>query len=90
MPLTKKDLTNLKSIIDASLEEKLTSVNKDFNKKLNKVDLNLNSKIELTLKDLKKIKKDLKTMLDFLDRQDVDLGKRVSSIEERLGIPPLH
>ena len=39
--------------------------------------------------DIKRIKKDVSTMIIFFDKTDVELNKRVKRIEKHLGLPQL-
>ena len=39
--------------------------------------------------DLRKIRKDINTVIDFFDREYLNLQKRVARTEEHLGLSPL-
>lgn len=75
MPLSKNDLQNIGQLIDSSLD--------------NKLEITLSKKINPLQKDIKKIKKDLSSMLDFLDNENIRLKKQVKRIEEHISLPQL-
>lgn len=52
------------------------------------VDQKLEVRLKPLKKDIGKIKEDVSVMLNFLDREDVKLGKRVSRIEDSLHFSP--
>lgn len=75
MKLLKMELSNRITQVEerlANIEIRLTNVEKD---------------IFLIKKDIKKIKKDLIYSVDFLDREFLQLNRRVERIEERLNLP---
>jgi len=54
----------------------------------NEVDESLDIKLKPIRKDMRKIKKDVKTLIDHFDKRDVRIQKRVKKIEEHLDFPP--
>lgn len=50
------------------------------------VDAKLDEKLEPIKKDIKKIKKDTGVLIDYFDRKDVQLQKRIMKIEKHLSL----
>jgi hypothetical protein len=46
----------------------------------------VDSKLQPLKRDVRKIKKDVSVVLDFLDRKDVELERRLSKVEIELGL----
>ncbi len=70
--LTKNDLNQISGLLDAKLDSKLAPIKKD---------------VPSLKKDVSKIRKDQKTMLDLLDREQMQQRKRIVRLEERAGLP---
>lgn len=63
----------------------------DLNQISKIVDKSLDSKLDLKLKPIKKdiaqIRKDQKTMLNLLDKEQMEQRKRIIRLEEHVGLP---
>ena len=73
--LTKNDLEQIGKIIKAETEP--------LKKQLDEQ----GKGIKTLQKDSRKIRKDVKAMLDFLNKEDVRLLRRVERLEEHIGLP---
>lgn len=47
----------------------------------------INRNVKTLQEDVSKIRKDVSTIVDFFDREYIDLRKRVQRIEEHLNLP---
>jgi len=84
--LNKSDLKAIENVLDSKLDQKLEA-------KLSKLETSLDQKFEQKLKpiktNLRKIRKDLKTTINFFDKDYIHLGKRVKRIGQNLDLPSL-
>lgn len=53
------------------------------------VDQKLESALKPIKKDLSKLKKDMKTVINHFDHENIDLDKRVLRVENHLNLPPI-
>ncbi len=74
--------------IDKSLEKFGAIVDQKIDKSLEKFGVSVDKKLEMRLKPIKKdileIRKDMKTIVNFFDREYLELRNRVERIEEYL------
>ncbi len=70
--LTKTDLNQISGLLDAKFDTKLAPIKKD---------------IKSLKKDVSKIRKDQGTMLDLLDKEQMQQRKRIIRLEEHAGLP---
>lgn len=75
--------------VEKQLEEKIIGVEKKLDEKISGVEKRLTKRIENIEKDTGAIKKDLKTIINFFDRENLDLVSRVERIEKHLGLTSL-
>ena len=89
--LTKTDLSQIKTIIKDEINP-LKEKTEGLDKRLSSVDERL-GKVEVELrkvkKAVKKTQKDINIIVDFFDRDYLELKARVERIEGFLKIPPL-
>jgi len=81
--LTKTDLKSIEKVIDNRLDVKLDAKLKPIKKDIK----HISSKVDIIEKDVKKLRKDLKTTSNTLDKENIKTAKRVILIEEHLGFP---
>lgn len=70
--LTKNDLDQIGNILDKKLDEKLDS--------------KLEAKLKPIKKDLRYLKKTVDILVERTDREETNLGKRVTRVEKHLGL----
>ena len=70
------------------MDEKLALVKQDLTNIKMDVQM-LKTDVNMLKKYSREIRKDQRSILDFLHRVDVRLDKRVKPIEDHLGLPPL-
>ncbi len=86
MPLTKKDLTNIKSLVETTLDENRKFVTKDDIKHLpNKEEFY--GKMDEVMGELKVIREE-QTILSGVNSKVNDLAERTVKIEHKLRISP--
>ena len=73
--LTKNDLNEISGLLDTKLEP----VKKDIS--------SLKKDVGTLKKDVKQIKRDQSTMLDLLDKEQMQQRKRIVRLEEEVGLP---
>lgn len=90
--LTKSDLSELRNIIREELEVENDSIKNDILAEIKFARIELETKInklEKKAKDteihLKKIRKDISTIISYFDRGYISIRKKVERIEEHLG-----
>ena len=81
--LTKTDLKSIEKVLDTKLDQKLDAKLKPIKKDIK----HIYSKVDIIEKDVKKLRKDLKTTSNTLDKENLKTAKRVTLIEEHLGFP---
>ncbi len=81
--LTKTDLKSIEKVIDNRLDVKLDTKLKPLRKDIKYI----YSKVDIIEKDVKKLRKDLKTTSDTLNKENLKTAKRVTLIEGHLGLP---
>lgn len=84
MTLTQKDLSQIGQIVKDQvkpIDVRLQSVEKNVT--------GIDTRLRSVEKDVKKIKKDTKYTVDFLDRNIIKLDKRTKRIENHLDLPLL-
>lgn len=72
--LTKDDLSQIRGIV----QEEAFPLRKDIKE--------LRGDVKVLKKDVTKIRKDINTIVNFFDRDYLDLRQRVENIEQHLGI----
>lgn len=75
--LTDNDLRKLGLVVDEKMEKRLIKFGQDFDEKMEK-------RLKPVKDDIAHIRKDIKTMVNFFDREYLDLRKRVERIETHL------
>lgn len=79
--LNKNDLKKIGEIINSNLEQRLKPVHDQLQEH--------GKMLKSHGKMLKSLKKDQDTMLNMLDREQMDQKKRIKRIEEHFDLPPL-
>lgn len=94
--LTKSDLKEIRNIIREETEAESQNIKTELQSdaKMNFVRLmgeirSLNDRIKNIEIDIRKIQKDLKYAVNFLDKESLAITRRVEKIEKRLDISPL-
>lgn len=72
--LNKTDLKQIDNVVSKRIKGELVPIKKD---------------IKTIKTDVSQIRKDVKTIVNFFDREYLDLRKRVERIEEHLNIEPM-
>jgi len=92
--LTKSDLNQIKGLFkDVATREDLNNfaTKEDLKSLAKQSDLEIIKKDVKTIKsDTVNIRKDMKTVVSFFDREYLELRKRVERLEEVLKLDPLH
>ncbi len=70
--LTKNDLSQISGLLDSRLDIKLEPIKKD---------------IKDIKRDVSKLKRNQDTMLDLLDKEQMQQRKRIIRLEEHTGLP---
>jgi hypothetical protein len=93
---TSQDLQQIKMVIAEAMDQRTTALENHLTQKIETLDQKntavgnrLTKGIRGIEKDITTIKKDAKTILNFFDRENLDLVHRVDRIEQHLGIHPL-
>lgn len=77
--LNDSDLKKIKGVVHDTIHEETPGIVEEIVEK----------KLKPVNKDLRKIKKDLTTVIDYFDRGQMKLEKRVDRIEKHLDLPPI-
>lgn len=77
--LTKSDLQAIQTIVKTETESVKVDLRAEFKETIIK-------ELKPVKKDIKKIKRDVDTMIDFFDKEDVRLRERVEKLEVHTGI----
>lgn len=77
--LNNDDLKKIKGVVHDAIHEETPGIVEEIVEK----------KLKPVNKDLRKIKKDITTIIDYFDRGQMKLEKRVDRIENHLSLPPL-
>ncbi|HUQ85455.1 MAG TPA: hypothetical protein VM077_03970 [Candidatus Limnocylindrales bacterium] len=90
--LTKNDLTQIRDVVKEVVQVEVEPIKQDV-KLLQKGMVSMQADVGSLLRDIKilktndtKIRKDLKTTIDYFDRDNVVLHKKVERIEKHLGL----
>lgn len=75
--LTEDDLTKFGNVVDEKVERRLEKFGEVFDEKIKK-------QLKPVKDDIAQIRKDVKVMVNFFDREYLDLRKRVERIETHL------
>lgn len=91
--LTKNDLNQISELLDTKFDVELKPIKKDI-KSLKKNVGSLKTDVDSLAKDVKvlkrdvsRVKKDQRTMLDLLDKEQMQQRKRIIRLEEHAGLP---
>ncbi len=94
--LTKTDLSQIRKVVREEVEEEGKNTKNELQAEIKLTRMEIQSEqinIKDRLKNLeiaaKKIQKTVDTIIDFFDRQNLNIRKRVERIEESLGLSPL-
>lgn len=77
-----EEFTSFKKEISNDISERFTSFKKEMSDEIDK-------KLRPIKSDIKKIKRDTAYTVDFLDREDIKLRRRVDRVESVLSLTPL-
>lgn len=94
---TDEGFTSVKKEISNDINESFTSFKKEisndidgrFNSFEKKIGNDIDKKLEPIKADIKEIKRDTTYTVDFLDREDIKLRRRVDRVESVLSLTPL-
>ncbi|MFC1726910.1 hypothetical protein ACFL0Y_00085 [Patescibacteria group bacterium] len=91
--LTKTDLSQIRKVIREEIENEADSLKKDLQGEMKLVRMEIQRdvrKLSDEVKDLniriRKIEKDIKTVVNFFDKESLKTGQRISQIEDHLKI----
>lgn len=100
--LTKSDLSQIKKVVDKGVESRIEPLKDDMdilksNLRVVRMDTSsikkrvssTESSVKTLESDTAKIRKDTGAIVEFFDHEYLELRKRVTRIEEHLGLPPL-
>lgn len=93
--LTKTDLTQIRKIVREEIETESKSLKEDLLGEIKLVRIELQKEIRALASRvknieiaIKKIQKDIKSIINFFDKESLQLRKRIERIEDRLNLPP--
>jgi predicted nucleic acid-binding Zn-ribbon protein len=86
--LTKSDLDQIKSVVQSETSKIVKEVVKEELKPIKKDISTLKSDVGTLKQDVSEIRKDMKKIINFFDREYLELRKRVERIEEHLDLEP--
>lgn len=69
--LTKDDLAQIRGVVKEEIQAEVVSLKKD---------------VQILRKDVSKIRKDVGTIVNYFDREYIELRQRIENIENHLGI----
>lgn len=94
--LTKNDLSQIRKVVREEVETDNENTKSELKAeiKLTRMEIqneqkNVNDRLKNVEVTTKKIQKTVDTIIDFFDKQDMDLLKRVKTIEEHLRFSPV-
>jgi len=93
--LTKTDLNQIRKVVREEIEGESKSLKEDLQGEIKLVRIEIQKDIRALTNRVKsleiatnKIQKDIKSIINFFDKEFLQLRKRVEKVEEHLNIPP--
>ena len=84
--LTDNDLKKIGQVVDEKIEKRLKPIKDDMASLGQVVDEKIEKRLKPIKDDIAQIRKDMKTLVNFFDREYLELRKRVERIEAHLKI----
>lgn len=93
--LTKTDLNQIRKVVREEIEGESRSLKEDLQGEIKLVRIEIQKDIQALTNRIKnleivtnKIQKDIKSIINFFDKEFLRLRKRVEKVEEHLNLPP--